>query len=198
MNDLIAQLLGLIAAMESNSFFLLAVIGIMWCVNFVNWWLLGSYLNVLGIYPRHLFGLIGIPISPILHGHFNHLFFNSFPLFILANLIMLKGYVVFYTVTAIIVFGCGAIVWVIGRRAFHIGASGVIMGYWSYLIIQAYQEQTIMSLVLGAISLYYFGGLLLDLFPDKKEVSWEAHLSGFVSGIGAYYLAPQLISLYGQ
>jgi membrane associated rhomboid family serine protease len=197
MNDLIAKLLVLISAMEANAYFLLIAIGVIWVVDFVNWWILGSRLNILGIYPRHIFGLIGIPISPILHGHFNHLFFNTFPLFILANLVLLKGFPVFYCVTAAIVFGSGIIVWIIGRSAFHIGASGLIMGYWSYLLIQAFQEQTAMSYILGAISLYYFGGLLMDLFPDKKEVSWEAHLAGFVSGIGAYFLTPQLLQLYG-
>lgn len=197
MNDIIANLTALINAMEVNSFFLLTAIGIMWIINFVNWWVLGSRLNIFGVYPRRLWGLIGIPVSPILHGHFNHLFFNTFPLFILANLVFLKGFAIFYFVTAFIVIGSGIVVWIIGRPAFHLGASGLIMGYWSYLIIQAYNEQTIMSLVLGAISLYYFGGLLLDLFPDKREVSWEAHLSGFASGIAAYYYVPQLLVQYG-
>ncbi len=196
MNDLITRLMDLITAMEANAYFLLIAIGVIWVVDFVNWWVLGSRLNIFGIYPRRVFGLVGIPISPILHGHFNHLFFNTFPLFILANLVMLKGAAVFYCVTAAIVFGSGLIVWLIGRSAFHIGASGLIMGYWSYLIIQAYNEQTVMSYVLGAISLYYFGGLLMDLFPDKKEVSWEAHLAGFASGIAAYYYTPQLLHFY--
>jgi membrane associated rhomboid family serine protease len=197
MNDLISKLLALITAMEANMYFVLMAIGIMWLVNFVNWWLLGSGLNILGVYPRRLFGLVGIPTSPILHGHFNHLFFNTFPLFILANLVLLAGYNVFYCITAIIVFGCGIIVWIIGRPAFHLGASGLIMGYWSYLLIQAYEQQTIMSLVLGAISLYYFGGLLLSLFPDKREVSWEAHVAGFLSGISAYFITPHIMQTYG-
>ena len=53
---------------------------VMWAVNIFNW-VLGSPLNILGIYPRSLFGLIGIIFAPILHGNFNHLFFNSIPLF---------------------------------------------------------------------------------------------------------------------
>ncbi len=197
MNDIIANLTALVTAMEVNSYFLLVAIGIMWIINFVNWWVLGSRLNVFGVYPRRIWGLVGVPVSPIFHGHFNHLFFNTFPLFILANLVLLKGYPLFYFVTGFITIGSGIIVWLIGRSAFHLGASGLIMGYWSYLIIQAYNEQTIMSFALGAISLYYFGGLLLDLFPDKREVSWEAHLSGFASGIAAYYYVPQLLHQYG-
>jgi membrane associated rhomboid family serine protease len=196
MNDLLTKLLELAQAMKENSYLLLIGIGLIWAINFVNWWILGSRLNIFGIYPRRVSGLIGIPVSPILHGHFNHLFFNSFPLFILANLVMLKGYLVFICVTAGIVLGSGIIVWLIGRSAYHIGASGLIMGYWSYLIIQAYQEQTVMSYVLGAISIYYFGGLLMDLFPDKKEVSWEAHLAGFASGIATYYYTPQILQIY--
>lgn len=198
MNDIIANLTALVTAMEVNSYFLLVVIGIMWIINFVNWWVLGSRLNIFGVYPRRIWGLVGIPVSPVFHGHFNHLFFNTFPLFILANLVLLKGFAIFYCVTGFIVIGSGIIVWIIGRPAFHLGASGVIMGYWSYLIIQAYNEQTIMSLVLGAISLYYFGGLLLSLFPDKREVSWEAHLAGFLSGIAAYYYVPEFLHQYGS
>lgn len=197
MNDIIAKLMDLITAMQSNMYYVLIAIGIMWVINFVNWWLLGSLLNIFGVYPRRILGLIGIPTAPILHGHFNHLFFNTFPLFILSNLVLLSGYNVFFCVTAVIVIGSGIIVWFIGRPAFHLGASGLIMGYWSYLLIQAYEQQTIMSYVLGVISLYYFGGLLLDLFPDKREVSWEAHLAGFLSGFGAYFATPHILHAYG-
>ncbi|MDQ2993897.1 MAG: rhomboid family intramembrane serine protease [Pseudomonadota bacterium] len=188
MNDILAAFKELVAAMQENMLFILSAIGIMWLINFVNWWILGSRLFILGIFPRRLPGLIGIPCAPILHGNFNHLFFNSFPLFVLANMVLLKGFPIFFAVTAIVVFLSGIITWLIGRRAFHLGASSLIMGYWSYLLIQAYYERTAMALILGAVSLYYFGGLLLSLFPDERGVSWEGHLSGFLGGIAAFYI----------
>lgn len=103
-------------------------------------------------------------------------------------MVLLKGYPTFYAATLIIVLISGIITWLIGRRAFHLGASSLIMGYWSYLLIQAYFERTAMALILGAVSLYYFGGLLLSLFPEEPGVSWEGHVSGFIAGIAAFFM----------
>lgn len=188
MSEILATFNQLATAMQANMLFVLSVIGIIWLINIVNWWFLGSRLFILGIYPRRLPGLVGIPCAPILHGNFNHLFFNTFPLFVLANMVLLKGFPTFYTVTIVVVLVSGIITWTIGRRAFHLGASSLIMGYWSYLLIQAFYERTAMALILGIVSLYYFGGLLLSLFPDEPGVSWEGHVSGFIGGIAAFYL----------
>ena len=76
MDHLVKELQTLVVAMQYNLLFLLKIIAIIWLVNIVNWFILGSRLNILGIYPRHVLGLIGIPCSPVLHGHFNHLFFQ--------------------------------------------------------------------------------------------------------------------------
>lgn len=193
MTGMLSNLQALVAAMQVNMLFVLALIGIMWAVNIVNWLFLGGLLNILGVLPRHPLGLIGIIFSPFLHGHFNHLFFNTFPLFVLMNLVMLGGLSLFYAVTLIVVVGSGVLVWLFGRRAIHLGASSLIMGYWGYLLVHAYTEGTIMAGVLGAVSLYYFGGLLMELFPDRREVSWEGHLFGFLSGLAAVPLGPKLV-----
>ena len=37
--------------------------------------------NRYGIHPRSITGLLGIPLSPFLHGGFGHLLSNIFPLF---------------------------------------------------------------------------------------------------------------------
>ncbi|HEX4045708.1 MAG TPA: rhomboid family intramembrane serine protease, partial [Gammaproteobacteria bacterium] len=87
----------------------------------------------------------------------------------------------------IIVLG-GFGTWLIGRRGTHIGASGVIMGYWAYLLFYAYQYPTAVSVALAAVCLYYFGGLFLNLFPTQVKSSWEAHLCGFLAGLAAAYI----------
>lgn len=184
---MIDQALQLVYAMQTNILMVLMWLAILWAVNILNW-LLGSWLNLLGLYPRSLFGLIGIVCSPILHGNFNHLFFNSVPLFVFVNLILLYGMPQFLCVTILVVFISGILVWLFGRKAIHIGASGVVMGYWSYLMINAIREQTALALILGAVSIFYFGGLFLSLFDSDEGVSLEGHLAGFVSGIAAYFL----------
>lgn len=184
---MINQALEIVYAMQANLFWVLMWLGVLWGINILNW-MLGSVFNLLGLVPRSFFGLIGIAISPILHGNFNHLFFNSVPLVVFANLILLYGYPIFYAVTVIVVLISGGLVWLFGRKAIHIGASGVVMGYWSYLLINAVVEKTAMALILGLVSIFYFGGLFLSLFSEDARVSVEGHIAGFIGGVCAYYL----------
>ena len=89
---------------------------ILWALNIINW-ITGSKLNYWGIYPRHLIGLIGIPISPFVHQNFNHLFFNSIPLFVLGLVILTEGLQNFIGVSLGIILLGGLGVWIFGRRA---------------------------------------------------------------------------------
>lgn len=192
MNEMIHNLIVLVKATQVNVLFVLWLLGIMWAINFINWFLLGSLLNIFGILPRNLFGLLGIVFSPILHANFNHLFFNTFPLFIFANLVLLGGKALFFTVTIIILIVSGLLVWLVGRRAIHIGASGLLMGYWSYLLFNAFKTRSSMAIVLGFVTIYYFGGMVMDLFPEDRRVSMEGHICGFLGGIAAIYLTPMI------
>lgn len=171
------------------------VIGIIWCINIFNW-LIGSRLNILGIYPRHLFGLIGIIFSPLLHKNVGHLLFNSVPLFILGLAILAEGgFINFCWVNAVIMVVGGFGVWLFGRKAMHIGASGVISGYFGYILIMAYTAPSIITIALMLLAIYYFGGILIGLFPQEKKTSWESHLFGFLSGILCAYLPNKFLLL---
>jgi len=167
-------------------------LGILWAINIINW-LTGSKLNILGIYPRHLFGLPGIIFSPLLHYDFNHLFFNSIPLFVLGLVILTRDVQTFYWVTTVIVLLGGFAVWLFGRKAIHIGASGLISGYFGYIIATAYLQPGIISVLLAGLVIYYFGSIFLGVFPQEEQVSWESHLLGFLSGIAAAFLKPQMV-----
>jgi membrane associated rhomboid family serine protease len=180
-----------------NSKIALTWLAILWLCQIVNR-LLRYVPNYLGIVPRTLFGLRGIIFSPFLHGDFNHLFFNSIPFFVLANLILMRGTLAFYIVSVfIIVFG-GFLLWLFGKRGIHIGASTLIMGYFGYLLAEAYFQLNATTIILALICLYYFGGLILALFPGKKHISWEGHVCGFVAGITTAYLYPLFIVMLKQ
>ncbi len=160
----------------------------LWAINIINWVVLGSRLNILGIYPRHLLGLIGIIFSPILHYNFNHLFFNSIPLFALGLGILAMGLETFYQTTIEIVLLGGLLVWLFGRRAIHIGASGLVSGYFGFIMANAYLNPTFTTFLLAAIVLYYFGSIFLGIIPQEEKVSWESHLFGFLSGIASAFI----------
>ena len=77
----------------------------------------------------------------------------------------------------------GGLVWLSGREAYHIGASGLIYAFASFLFFSGVIKRNIQ---LGAVSLlvvFLYGGIVWGMFPLKVEISWEAHLMGFVTGI---------------
>jgi len=177
-----------IISFQNNLLLAALLLVILWAVQIINW-LLQYRLNKFGIYPRHLRGLPGIFATPFLHNDFNHLFFNSVPFFILANLILLHGEAHFFLVSLIIVIVSGIGVWVFGQSAIHIGASGLIMGYFGYLLAEAYYGLTATTVILAIIALYYFGGLIFALIPGgRREISFSGHFFGCLSGILAAYL----------
>lgn len=193
--DKLAQALDLvILSIKHNSLFVLKLLMILWVFHIFNW-LTHYRLNRLGILPRTFVGLRGIIFSPLLHGDFNHLFFNSVPFFVLSNLVLLNGRTVFYVVSLFIIISGGFAIWLFAKRAIHIGASTLIMGYFGYLLAEAYFQFTAVTIIVAIVALYYFGGLVLSLFPGKKHISWEGHVFGFAAGIGAAYLSPFLMSM---
>ncbi len=170
----------------------------LWGINILNW-LTGSRLNYLGIYPRHLIGLPGIIFSPFLHQNFNHLFFNSIPLFVLGLTLLTRGVALFIQVSVIVIILGGLLVWLFARSALHIGASGVVSGYFGYIIATAYLNPSFTTLLLACMVIYYFGGIFLGIFPQEEKISWESHLFGFLAGIAAAFLPnlfPKVLSSY--
>ena len=165
----------------------LMLLGFLWAIQLVNA-LMNYRLNYLGIFPRHVSGLMGIVFAPFLHGSFNHLFFNSIPLFALSCFLLIKGTPAFVMISVIIIIFSGFGTWLFGRRGIHIGASSVIMGYFGFLLVNAYKHPSVMSFALGVLCVYYFGSLFLSLFPQEERVSWEGHVIGFAAGILAVYL----------
>lgn len=169
------------------------VIGIIWCIDILNW-VAGSPLNIFGIYPRRSFGLLGIVISPFLHSDFSHLFLNTIPLFVLGLALLANGgAITFYWVTLVVAVVGGLGVWLFARKGLHIGASGVISGYFGYILMNAYTQPNLVTVLLAILAIYYFGGIFSGIFPGQKHISWEAHFFGFASGILCAYLPNELL-----
>lgn len=141
----------------------------------------------LGLVPRQASGLMGIITTPFLHASFNHLFFNLIPLLILSNFILISGANYFYTVSFYIIIISGILTWIFARPALHVGASGVITGFWAFLVMDLYTQGGLMAIILGIISIYYFAGIFFGIFPQKKGVSWEGHLFGLIAGVLVNY-----------
>jgi membrane associated rhomboid family serine protease len=172
---------------QMNQGILFKILLVPWIVFLLNK-IFNNKLLYLGIFPRHLLGLPGIVFSPLLHANFNHLFFNSIPLAVLSNFILMQGVNYYLKVTIAITLISGILIWCFGKPGVHIGASAVITGYWSLLLMHSYQMGTITAIILGGICLYYFAGIFFGIFPGKKGVSWEGHLFGLLAGVIVSYM----------
>lgn len=190
MLDELYNSLHLIISQTQNNFSILAImLLVLWLIFFVS--MLDRKLLLLGIIPRHVYGIPGILFAPLLHYNFNHIFFNSIPLIVLSNFILINGLYYFLIVTLMITVLSGVAVWCFGKPAIHVGASGVITGYWGFLVSNIYQKGSLTTIILGIISIYYFAGLFLGIFPKDKGVSWESHFFGLLAGLATSYLLQQ-------
>jgi len=187
MIDELLNSLNLIASQTQANLFTLGIILVIpWVIFLIS--LVFPPILVLGIIPRRAQGLTGIFFAPLLHKNFNHLFFNSIPLIVLTNFILINGLHYYLIVTGLITLFSGVAIWCFAKSGLHIGASALITGYWGFLISNIYQNGTLTTIILGLISLYYFAGIFLGIFPRQKGVSWEGHLFGLLAGFATSYL----------
>ena len=154
--------------------------------------LLGQPLNHFGVRPRHWFGLIGIPLMPWLHGGIGHLVSNTVPFLILGSIVLAAEGRRFVSSSALIVLLSGLGTWLIGGvNEIHIGASGLVYGYFGYVMARAWGERRFLWILVGVFVALSHGGMIFGLFPQiGTMMSWQGHLCGFLSGIwlGNLYL----------
>jgi membrane associated rhomboid family serine protease len=137
----------------------------------------------LGIYPLRLKGLKGIVTAPFIHGSVEHLISNTFPLLILTFALLFFYRKLAYKIFFLTYIISGLCVWIAAREAWHIGASGVIYGLGSFLLLSGIIRNDIRLLTVSIIVAFLYGSMFWGVFPIKPEISWEAHLWGGISGI---------------
>lgn len=141
-------------------------------------------LSVLGIIPRFWPSLLTGPIlAPFLHADFNHLSHNLFPLIFFLAILFSKGVFFACQIIVSLSIASGVLLWIIGRKAIHIGASSLVMGLMGYFLTLSYYQPGVVTVSTALFILYYFGTLLLSIIPDDEKTSFEGHAAGLFSGI---------------
>ena len=136
-----------------------------------------------GIYPRDSKGLIGIVTSPLIHGSFSHLFNNSIPILILGSSLFFFYKKIALKVTVWIYLMVGVWTWIYAREAYHIGASGLLYGIFSFLLLSGFIRRNRQLISLSFAVVFLYGSLVWGIFPIDVKISFEGHLWGFVAGI---------------
>ena len=169
---------------------LLSLVVLLWVIEFTDQLLFGGALGLwYGIHPRTLRGLWGILFAPFLHGNFAHLFANTVPLVTLGWLVMLRRTSDWFIVSAIASLCSGLGTWLIGASgSTHIGASGVIFGYFGFLLLRGYFERSFVAIAFSLLVAVLYGSILWGVLPNQPGISWEGHLFGFFGGVVAAWL----------
>jgi len=146
----------------------------------------GVDLDAYGIEPRDTDGLAGIAAAPFLHVDFGHLVGNTIPFVLMGAVIALAGAARVVTVTAIVALVSGLGTWLVAPAdTIHLGASGVVFGYATYLIVRGLFSRRLGQLGVGALVVALWGSALLAGLGPQDGVSWQGHLFGAVGGLVA-------------
>jgi membrane associated rhomboid family serine protease len=141
-----------------------------------------------GLTPRTATGLIGIPAMPFLHADWRHITSNTPPLLVLLILLAGSKAQTWKIVIEVILLG-GMLLWLFGRTAMHIGASGLIFGLIAFLIVSGLLEKRFVPLLVSMlVGVLYGGSLLSGIVPRiGSRDSWDGHLFGAIAGVIVAY-----------
>ena len=159
-----------------------AFIFVIWVVKLFEWGL-NIDLHQGGVFPLHIKGLLGIITSPFIHSGFEHLIANTIPMFALSWGIFYFYRKLAFRIVLYCLFTTNILLWLGGREAWHIGASGLVYAFASFLFFSGLFRNYYKLIAISFIVAFLYGGLFWGIFPVLKDVSWEGHLFGGCSGL---------------
>jgi len=168
--------------LKKNLYWILGFVALIWVIESINF-SIGHRLSDWGILPRTVKGLKGIPLSPFLHASLIHIMMNTIPLAVLGGFVILNGRQIFFEISIIIILVSGTALWLFGRSSYHVGASGLIFGYFGYLVLRAWYDRSLKSFIIAFVTVSLYGGIIWGMLPTFSRISWEGHLFGLLAGI---------------
>ncbi|MBM3878259.1 MAG: rhomboid family intramembrane serine protease [Verrucomicrobia bacterium] len=160
---------------------LVGVLGLVWALTLVL-----PELRGLGIWPRTMRGLVGILAAPLLHANLAHLTANALPLLVLLTLLFWDKHYHPERTLALVWLAAGLGTWLIGRgHAVHIGASGLVYGLVTYLVVSGFLMKSWRSAFVALLVFLFYGGIVYGMLPQRGLISWEGHLCGALAGLWA-------------
>ena len=155
---------------------------IMWVV-FLGEQFFNLNLDRMGILPRSISGIPGIITGPVIHANYAHIVSNTIPLLILGWTIFFFYPKVSYRAFIMIYILTDLLVWLFARQVYHIGASGIVYGFVSFLFFSGIFRRDNKSVALALLVTFLYGGLVWGVLPGQEGISWESHLFGAIVGL---------------
>src|ERR1700730_254873 len=175
-----------VLAEARKAFFVMAsVLAVLWIIQIANW--ADHYQLTLdyGIRPRDIGSLPDILSAPFLHVSWAHIEGNSGPLFIFGFLAAYRGVTKFLGVTVVVILTSGLGAWLTeSSGTVGAGASGVVFGYFGYIMVRGFFDRHAIDMLLGAVMALCFAYQFTVLLPHAG-IGWQAHIGGLVGGVAA-------------
>jgi membrane associated rhomboid family serine protease len=168
------------------------VIVVLWAIQIANSFDHYGLSRHFGVVAREPSRLPDIFTAPLLHWSFSHIEANSAPLFFLGFFAAYRGIRRFIVVTLLIVVVSGLGSWLFSpTRTVEAGASGVVFGYFGYVVVRGLVERHLVDVIVGIVVVALYWSILQGLLPNDPHISWQAHLFGLIGGIGAAFALRQ-------
>jgi membrane associated rhomboid family serine protease len=177
-----------LAEAQKALFVMVAFLAILWIVQVANWADHYQLSFRYGIRPRDPGSLPDIFSAPFLHFSWAHIEGNSGPLFIFGFLAAYRGVKKFLGVTLIVAVTSGLGAWIFeGAHTVGAGASGMVFGYFAYIIVRGIFDRHPVDLLIGLVMALCFAYQFTVLLP-QHGIGWQDHIGGVVGGVLAGWL----------
>ncbi|MGD0704600.1 MAG: rhomboid family intramembrane serine protease [Trebonia sp.] len=164
-------------------------LALIWALQVFNWadgYRLDSDFAIL---PQHLSRLPDIFTAPFLHAGWQHIEGNSLPLFVLGVLAAYRSIARFLLVSLIAIVTSGLAVWLFQpSNEPTVGASGLIFGYFGYVLVRGFLDRNLIDIGVGAVAGVLYWTILQVALPGTPGVSWIGHLGGLAGGVIAAWV----------
>lgn len=81
-----------------------------------------------------------------------------------------------------IYLGTGVLVWLFGRSSVHLGASGLVYGIVSYMLVAGLLRRDRRAVAISLLVVFMYGSLAWGMLPVQPGVSWETHSAAAAIG----------------
>jgi len=108
---------------------------------------------------------------------------NTVPLALLLLLLFNTSAGATVVVVGVQILG-GLLLWIVGRRANHIGASLMVFALTGFHITNGIVQANVATIAIALVVAGLYGTTFLtSINPWKRGSSWDGHLCGFLAGV---------------
>ncbi|WP_340377968.1 rhomboid family intramembrane serine protease [Streptomyces sp. SS7] len=177
-----AQLM--VAEARKAFFVMFGFLALVWLVQLANFADDYAPAREYGLVSGDVGSLPHLLTAPFLHWSWAHIESNSGPLFIFGFLAAYRGVLRFLGLSLLVAVTSGLAVWLFeGGNAETVGASGLIFGYFGYVVVRGLVDRHLVDTLIGVVMAASFAYMLTVAVPGTPGVSWLAHLGGLAGGL---------------